>query len=138
MSKHKPKTKDWLKTWGRISNTKYWQNRKITYGKSKRWTYTTSFTTVGGFYKHWNSYVIKDKKKKTVLYTSLKKDSPIQKKLKKGDIVQMRQGKEWVHSVIITGGKKGDWNFSCHTYDCQNRPLKLASGMNTYRIIRMK
>lgn len=94
-----------------------------------RWRESSSWIGVEDFYTYWirngaTSYT----------YNSL---DDIQNKARIGDIVQLKnENGKWYHSIIITGGTKGNLLYSGHTNDRSNYKLFTAKGDNQYRIIR--
>lgn len=73
-------------------------------------------------------------------YSGCKKGSKFQKDIKKGDIIQMYDKNEgWHHSMIITSGKNGNWNYCAHTNAEKDKPLyKLQKKDRKFRIIRIR
>lgn len=69
------------------------------------------------------------------------KNSSLQKNIMLGDIVQVWESEgKWHHSMIVTGGSKGNWKVSYHSNACGNKPLNTRGFARTakYRIIRIK
>ena len=123
-------------------NLKYWFNKKYTYKingeKKKLFKYSTSFVRVGDFYKYWGQ---KRGYKIDGTYWDTDKNSKLQRVWKLGDIVQVHEFLGgWHHSIIITGGKQGDWKYSGHTHDRYNKRVSTLSESPTtyYRVIRLR
>ena len=64
-------------------------------------------------------------------------------KAKLGDVVQLAKknssGKiAYYHTIIITGGKKGDWKYSARSNSAVDASISKIAATNTFRIIRIK
>lgn len=129
-------------------DTSRWYHKKYAYNNYGRtrnfFCVSTSFTTVNGFYQYWKRYSkgqFNPPTKNGKLVSAAAKNSALQKALKLGDIVQVwESGHGWHHSMIVTGGSKGNWNVSYHSIACCNRPLNTQgfARVAKYRIIRIQ
>lgn len=131
---------DWVKGYKYTADSTSWYNKRYKnkkFGITKNvFFYSASFTFVDSFYSFWN----KQKCCSTYgPYDNCKKNSPLQKKLKKGDIIQMYDvGNGWHHSMIITSGVKGNWKYCAHTKSEKNRDLYNLQGKNRkFRVVRI-
>lgn len=131
---------DWLKGYKCTTESHRWYNKKYTYKKlgikKGVFCYSSSFTFVEDFYNFWR----KQRCCSTYgTYTDCTKNSAFQKMLKKGDIIQMYdKGIGWHHSMIITSGRSGDWNYCAHTVPAKDQPLKNINKKNrSFRVIRI-
>lgn len=133
-------TKGWIKGWMCTSDSNSWYNQKYSYQKVgiKRTVscFSQSFTFVDKFYNFWKAHGA------TVYgpYTDWSKNSSFQKKLKLGDIVQMKDSYGWHHSMIVTAGSAGNWRYCAHTDSAKDKlftsiPKKRG---RAFRIIRIK
>lgn len=56
-----------------------------------------------------------------------------------GDIVQLANSSgDWYHTIIITSGTKGNYNYCGHTSNRDNHPVSDIPDTNKFRIIRFK
>ena len=100
-----------------------------------RYKQSTSFIRVSDFYTYW--------KNKGATVISCKNRSTLQDKAKLGDVVQLSKknssGKmAYYHTIIITGGKKGDWKYSGRTNNVKDASVSKIASTNSFRIIRIK
>lgn len=121
----------------RISRTtSYWYSIKRqeyhgNYGPPTYWKESSSWTAVKDFYTYWKKHGAK------IIFCSSKKI--LQRKAKKGDVVQLRERKNgWHHSIIISRGSKGNWKYAGHSKRRRAKSLNSIKGENGYRIIRIK
>lgn len=113
--------------------SKYWYNKWIDVGAGtayrKEPRYSTGWTGVVDFHAYWKS------KGATVInYSSM---SSLQNGAKLGDIVQLYGSKGWYHSIIITGGSKGNWKYCGNSNNRLDAALSGATA-SKYRVIRIK
>ena len=90
---------------------------------------------VSDFYTYW--------KNKGANIISCKNRTTLQDKAKLGDVVQFAKknssGKTvYYHTIIITGGKKGDWKYSARSNSAGDASISKIASTNTFRIIRIK
>lgn len=114
--------------------SKYWYNKWLDVGAGtayrKEPRYSTNWIRVVEFHTYWKS------KGATVINCSTM--SSLQNSAKLGDIVQLKNSKgEWYHSIIITGGSKGNWKYCGNSYDRKDAALSGATAVS-HRIIRIK
>lgn len=114
-----------------------WFVKKYKYGNKRMWKWSVSWTTVDGFFTKWYKYSIQNSRGVVRIYKSAARNSALQNKLRKGDILQLRNGGGWYHSVIITGGKKGNWTYCGHTNPRHDQKVSTIRDTNAYRIIRI-
>ena len=114
--------------------TKYWYSKKykkrINGSLHNAWRESSSWVNVKDFYSYWDS--------RSVSLNECKSKKVLQNRAKKGDIVQFfSEASGWHHSVIITNGKKGDWEYSAHSSNRKNRPVsEIGDNETKFRIIR--
>jgi len=114
---------------GITSTTVYWYCLKPSIPVNT-WHETTSWINVDDFY----SYMIYQVGASRIICNTL---DDVQNTARIGDIVQFRDNDgDWHHSIIITGGSKGNLLFSGHNNYHSNFPLANAAEENLYRIIR--
>lgn len=119
---------------GITNTTSYWYSIRYeewhTNNYVYRWKTSTSWINVDALY----SYSVKHGAA-VYTYNSL---SGIQNNARIGDVVQLKNAKgNWYHSIIITGGTRGNYTYCGHTTSRKNYPLKLIKDNDTsYRIIR--
>ena len=114
---------------GVTSTTVYWYCLKPSIPVNP-WHETTSWINVDDFY----SYMIYQVGASKITCNTL---DDVQNTARIGDIVQFRNDDgNWHHSIIITGGSKGNLLFSGHSKNRSNYPLAYAAEDNLYRIIR--
>lgn len=82
----------------------------------------------GDFFTYW-------KTRGGLVTTGLSK-SQLQSKAKKGDIVQLKKDGSWYHSIIITSGTTGNWNYCGHTSNRKDKPISAITEATEYRILR--
>jgi hypothetical protein len=98
----------------RSNKTKDWYMRKDWYGTH----YSTSWSTVNGFWKHWT----KESKMPHFTTTSRKK---IKKYAKPGDVVQFWSKKQgWFHTVTVYRKNKKDVYYTSHTANFRGKALR--------------
>lgn len=121
----------------RISRTtSYWYSIKRqeyhgNYGPPTYWKESSSWTAVKDFYTYWKKHGAK------IIFCSSKKI--LQRKAKKGDVVQLRERKNgWHHSIIISRGSKGKWKYAGHSNKHKAKSINSIKGQNGYRIIRIR
>lgn len=117
---------------GITKTTSYWYSIRYeewhTNNYIYKWKESSSWIGVDDLY----TYCV-NKGASTYTYNSLKS---LQKNAKIGDIVQLKNSKgNWYHSIIITGGSKGDYKYCGHTSNRKNYALSHV-GDGTFRIIR--
>ena len=112
-----------------LDTTKFWAVKSFR-AIVTTWKETSSWIGVNDFYTYWKKH------NASLQFCSSIKE--LQKKAKKGDIVQLHNSKKWHHSIIITAGKKGNWKYSAHSKQRRNEPVKNIKGEKKYRIIRIK
>lgn len=121
---------------GIYDTTTYWYSIKhkftgATGRVSNEYDVTTSWIRVSDFY----TYALKHNATVTT-YPSLSK---LQANCIPGDIVQLKKNKSgWYHSIIITGGKKGDRTFCGHTRNRLDYKLSKLDNNTSFRVIRFK
>ena len=136
--------KGWVKGAMYTDTTSRWYNKSYTYKngplKRKIFCYSTSFNQVGKFYKKWEKYSTGKLYKKSGKKAAIAKNSELQNELKYGDIIQAANGDGWYHSMIVTGGSKGNWSVTYHSTDTKNQALasRPFSSDTMFRIIRIK
>nr|WP_303009389.1 amidase domain-containing protein [uncultured Anaerostipes sp.] len=121
----------------RISRTtSYWYSIKRqeyhgNYGPPTYWKESSSWTAVKDFYTYWKKHGAK------IIFCSSKKI--LQRKAKKGDVVQLRERKNgWHHSIIISRGSKGKWKYAGHSNKHKAKSINSIKNQNGYRIIRIR
>ena len=127
--KNMNKPKSWPLDKNILDTTKYWAVKSFR-AIVTTWKETSSWIGVNDFYTYWKKH------NASLQFCSSIKE--LQKKAKKGDIVQLHNSKKWHHSIIITAGKKGNWKYSAHSKQRRNEPVKNIKGEKKYRIIRIK
>lgn len=137
--------KGWLKGGMYTDTTSRWYNKKYTYTKGPLkksiFCYSTSFNQVGKFYTTWGKYQVGGTYKKSGKTPARAKNSALQNALKIGDIIQVYEsGDGWHHSMIVTGGSKGNWKVTYHSTDTKNQPLYTRRFKDDaqYRVIRIR
>ena len=116
---------------GLKSTTTYWYSvAYLDTGTSNepktKWKESSSFTVVGDFYTYW--------KKKGVSTATYSNKTKLQNGAKVGEVVQLKnKNGKWFHSIIITGGSKGDRTYCGHTSNRKDYPIKKLSGAVSYR-----
>ena len=114
----------------KYETTKHWYSYHYTSTSPvHRYKQSTSFMRVVHFYTYWKNHGA------TII--NCKNKSELQSKARKGDIVQLKNGK-WYHSIIISRGSKGAWRYAAHDNDHKNAKVSNISNNNTFRIIRIK
>lgn len=97
----------------KYTTTSYWYNKLVDEGAGiayrKPRKYSTAWTTVADFYTYWG--------KKGATRTTYSSKASLQNNLRKGDIVQLSNGKKWYHSIIIVDGTKGNWYYAANSND---------------------
>ena len=119
---------------GITKTTDYWFSKKHKFtGSTGRVTYeydvTTSWMRVKAFYKYASAH--------GATVTVCDSKSVLQDKAKPGDIVQLKNDSGWHHSIIITGGKKGNRTYCGHTNDQKDAFVSdIKKTEKKFRIIR--
>lgn len=118
---------------GITSTTDYWYSIRYEdwHGNSYsyKWKESTSWINVGAFYTHCISSGAR-----YIYCNSLKK---VQDSARLSDIVQLKnKSGNWHHSIIITNGCKGSFQYSAHSDNQCDKPLSHITGELAYRIIR--
>lgn len=118
---------------GITTTTSYWYSKKhkftgTTGQASYEFDVSTSWIRVGDFYKYAISH--------GATATSYNTLSSLQNNAKPGDIVQLKKDGSWYHSIIITGGSKGNRTYCGHTNNWKDRSVSKLTGQSAYRIIR--
>lgn len=109
--------------------TSYWYSMHWTeISPYHRYAVSSSFVNVGDFFTYW-------KTRGGLVTTGLSK-SQLQSKAKKGDIVQLKKDGSWYHSIIITSGTTGNWNYCGHTSNRKDKPISAITEATEYRILR--
>lgn len=120
----------------KYGTTKYWYSYHYTSSNPyHRYKQSTAFMRVSDFYTYW--------KNKGANIISCKNRTTLQDKAKLGDVVQLAKknssGKTvYYHTIIITGGKKGDWKYSARSNSAVDASISKIASTNTFRIIRIK
>ncbi len=113
--------------------SKFWYMKYVDTGAGtaygKTWKWSSAWSGVEDFAKYWS------KNGATIKYYTSK--TQIQNNLKLGDVVQLYNGERWYHTIIITGGGKGNWKYSGNTSDRKDYPLSKVK-TSKYRVIRIK
>lgn len=109
---------------------KYWYSIRYEewHGNSSvyRWKESTSFIRVGDFYTYW--------KNKGITTTSYSNKTKLQNGAAIGEVIQLKNGDgKWFHSIIITGGSKGDRLYCGHSSNRKDYPVKKISGAVSFR-----
>ncbi len=114
------------------STTSYWYSyHYLSWQPLHQYKESTSFIRVNDFYTYWKNHGASIIECATV--------STLQKKVKVGDIVQLRNvSGSWYHSVIITSGSNGNFKYSAHSNNRKNESVNKLSSGNYFRIIRIK
>ena len=118
---------------GTNKTSTYWYSKKHKFTGSTGQTSTeydvsSSWINVEGFFNY-----AKNHGGSVIQCASL---SVLQDKCRPGDIVQLYHKGGWFHSIIITGGKKGDRAYCGHTSNRKDRRVLDIDGATKYRIIR--
>ncbi|HIZ40511.1 MAG TPA: amidase domain-containing protein [Candidatus Anaerobutyricum stercoris] len=121
---------------GITDTTDYWFSKKHKFtGSTGRVTYeydvTTSWMRVKAFYQYASAHGASVSKYDTI--------SQLQNNAKLGDIVQLKDDSGWYHSIIITGGSKGNRTYCGHTSNKKDHPvadLNKKVKHKKFRIIR--
>lgn len=118
---------------GVTQTTSYWYSKKHKFtGTTGRVSYeydvSTSWMRVSDLYKYAISHGAK-----AISCSTL---SSLQNKAKPGDIVQLKKNGSWHHSIIITGGSKGNRTYCGHSRNRKDQPVKGLNKESAYRIIR--
>ena len=112
--------------------SKYWYNKWIDVGAGtayrKEPRYSTGWTGVIDFHGYWKS--------KGAIVKNYSTMSSLQNNVQLGDIVQLYSSKGWYHSIIITGGSKGNWKYCANSKNRTDYPLSEATA-SSYRVIRI-
>lgn len=116
---------------GTYSTTAYWYHMHWTsISPYHRYGISTSFINVGDFYTYWKD---KDNYANTTLTRA-----QLQNSAQKGDIVQLGNSGGWYHSIIITGGTKGDLKYCAHSRDTKDGLVSdISDTAQKFRIIRI-
>lgn len=94
-----------------------------------RWNESTSFIRVTDFFTYWKNNGI------STAYYSTK--NAAQNGAAIGDVVQLKNGDgKWYHSIIITGGSKGNRTFCAHSDPHKDKPVSGISGAVSYRSLK--
>lgn len=115
------------------SSTKHWYSLRYQEWHANnyvyRWRETTSFIRVSDFFTYWEKKGIKK-----VNYPSKAK---LQNGVAVGDVVQLKNGNgKWFHTIIITGGSKGNRKYCGHSSNRLDEPVKNISGAVSYRALK--
>lgn len=118
---------------GTKSTTSYWYSKKHSFtGSTGRVTteydVSTSWIRVSDFYTYAKNHGA------TIINCSNK--SYLQNQCKPGDVVQLYHEGGWYHSIIITGGSKGNRTYCGHTNNKKDAKVSSISDSSKYRIIR--
>lgn len=113
--------------------TKYWYSVRYDDCRTNniiyRWKESTSFIRVTDFFTYWKNKGI------STAYYSTKKAA--QNGAVIGDVVQLKNGDgRWFHSIIITGGSKGNRTFCAHSDSYKDKPVSKISGAVSYRSLK--
>lgn len=120
---------------GITRTTAYWYSKKHKFtGSTGRVSYeydvSTSWMRVSDLYKYAISH--------GATAISCKTLSSLQSKAKPGDIVQLKKNGSWHHSIIITGGSKGNRTYCGHTNNKKDALVKNLKKESAFRIIRFR
>lgn len=117
---------------GLNETSKYWYSVRYLDGAGNanepryKWRESSSFTVVGDFYSYWKS--------KGITTKSYSSKTKLQNGAKIGEVVQLKNGDgKWFHSIIITGGNKGDRTYCGHSSNRKDYPVKKISDAVSYR-----
>lgn len=115
------------------NTTNYWYSARYqvwhTNNYVYRWKESSSFINVADFFTYW-----KNKGVRTLNYAN---KAELQKNAVLGDVVQLKNGEgKWFHSIIITGGVKGDRKYCGHSLNRLDEPVKNISGAVSFRVLR--
>lgn len=118
---------------GTNSTTKYWYSRKRTVasqgGVYSKFDVSTSWINVSGFYSYTSNHGAR--------IISCSSKNSLQNTARIGDIVQLQNSSgTWYHTIIITGGSKGNYTYCGHTTNRLNYPVSSIGNNNKFRIIR--
>ncbi|MCB6993889.1 amidase domain-containing protein [bacterium 210820-DFI.6.37] len=112
--------------------TKYWYSVRYLTGNNEmhyNWKESSSFIRVSDFYTYW--------KNKGITTASYSTKTKLQNGAAIGDVVQLKNGNgKWYHSIIITGGSKGNRTYSGHSNNCVNKQVSKISGAVSYRALK--
>lgn len=102
-----------------------WHGNNFVYN----WRESSSFIRVTDLYTYWVH------KGAHAEYYSNK--TKLQNGVSIGNVVQLKNGDgKWFHSIIITGGEKGDRKYCGHSSNRKDEPVKNISGAVSYRALK--
>ncbi|MDO4384019.1 MAG: amidase domain-containing protein [Eubacteriales bacterium] len=115
------------------SSTNYWYSLRYQEWHANnyiyRWRETTSFIRVSDFFTYWE--------KKGIKKANYSSKTKLQNGVAVGDVVQLKNGNgKWFHTIIITGGSKGNRKYCGHSSNRLDEPVKNISGAVSYRVLK--
>lgn len=114
------------------STTTYWYSVRYLDGNNEvhyKWKESSSFIRVADFYTYW--------KGKGITTASYSTKAKLQNGAAIGDVVQLKNGDgKWYHSIIITGGTKGDRTYCAHSKNRSDESVSGISGAVSYRALK--
>lgn len=117
--------KDTTKYWYSVKYQADYRNNNPVYA----WKETTSFTRVADFYTYW--------KNKNITTASYSSKAKLQNGASVGDVVQLKNGDgKYFHSIIITGGSKGNRTYCAHSHNKLDAYVKNISDVVAYRALK--
>lgn len=111
--------------------------RSTFFGMRKHWNYSTSWTTVNGFYKYWT----KVRHRPHFTTSNLRK---VMAKVHVGDVIQLHnKGEKWFHTITVSKITRHMVYYTSHNKNrlfsplTKTRWIPMIGKVNKYRVIKM-